>query len=98
MISGASSNTGDCLAPEPVAELRPVIAAEPRRDWRIGWLTGHRTRVIACLLLTFAASAGLRALAPEAKSPQTWFDQVAAWGSLLWRARWRPARSGLWEP
>ena len=95
MISGASSNTGDCLAPEPVAELRPVIAAEPRRDWRIGWLTGHRTRVIACLLLTFAASAGLRALAPEAKSPQTWFDQVAAWGSLLWLSALAPGAVGL---
>jgi egghead protein (zeste-white 4 protein) len=87
--------TIDRLPPEPAAERPRAFAAEPRRDWRFGWLTGHRTLVVACLLLTFAISAGLRLIAPQPNPPTSWFDQLAAWGSLLWLSALIPGTIGL---
>lgn len=63
----------------------PAIPVEPARDWSLGWLTGHRTRMVMYLALTIAGLYALQAwLWPSDAEPRGWAEQLWTWTSLLW--------------
>jgi egghead protein (zeste-white 4 protein) len=72
-----------------------AIGREPVRDWRFGWLTGHRTRVIAFMALTIAILLASRLLAPATAPPRTLLEKTVSWGSLLWLGALLPGSLGL---
>ncbi|MGC2050514.1 MAG: glycosyltransferase family 2 protein [Methylovirgula sp.] len=65
--------------------LRPAsIAREPVRDWSVGFVTGHRTRLVVSLLSIVLISSVWYFLSPAGKLPTTSFDEIWSWASLLW--------------
>ncbi len=74
-----------------VATLRP----EPARDWRLGWLTGHRASVIVFLVSMVTLLIGSYLLTPAARPPRTLAEYVASWASLLWLGALLPGSLGL---
>lgn len=60
------------------------ISAEPIRDWGFGFVTGHRTRVVICMVLVNFVLIGWYLMSPVAKASTTIFDHVWSWASLLW--------------
>ena len=72
-----------------------AIGREPVRDWRFGWLTGHRTRVIAFMAFMVAILLASRLLAPAAAPPRTLLEKTVSWGSLLWLGALLPGSLGL---
>ncbi len=57
-----------------------AIGCEPVRDWRFGWLTGHRTRVIAFMAFMVAILLASHLLAPAAAPPRTLLLKTVSWG------------------
>ena len=72
-----------------------AIGREPVRDWRFGWLTGHRTRVIAFMAFMVAILLASHLLAPAAAPPRTLLEKTVSWGSLLWLGALLPGSLGL---
>lgn len=68
------------------------IPKEPDRDWRFGFITGHRTRIVVCMVSIYAA---LFLVSPVNKPPSTPFDEIWSWLSLLWLSALLPGTLGL---
>lgn len=72
------------------------LAYEPRRDWSIGFITGHRTRIIVCMtLITLALFAYQDWLWPNGRRPDNTWQEVWSWGSFLWITATIPGTLGL---
>jgi beta-1,4-mannosyltransferase len=66
-------------------QRHPKIRPEPRRDWTIGPISGHRLNVIVtwlgCTLLLYLLQ---NFVWPQGLVPKTTMETVFSWGSLLW--------------
>jgi egghead protein (zeste-white 4 protein) len=71
------------------------IQLEPIRDWRLGWITGHRTRVIVFTFSVVAALLAAHWLSTAGRPPQTVVDVIVAWSSLVWLGALLPGSLGL---
>ena len=61
------------------------IKNEPRRDWRLWLLSGHRLRVIIYTITGIIILYVLQSILwPKGSSPHTLFGEVWSYGSLLW--------------
>jgi beta-1,4-mannosyltransferase len=72
-----------------------AIRREPVRDWRFGWLTGHRALVMAFMVSMVAILLASRLLAPAATPPRTLLEKTVSWASLLWLGALLPGSLGL---
>ena len=72
-----------------------AIRREPVRDWRLGWITGHRARVVAFVVSVIAILLALHSLSPAGAPPRTVFEEVVSWVSLLWLGALLPGSLGL---
>jgi egghead protein (zeste-white 4 protein) len=72
-----------------------AIRREPVRDWRLGWITGHRARVIAFTVSVIAILLAAHSLSPAGRSPRTLDEEIASWASLLWVGALLPGSLGL---
>ncbi len=83
------------LVPRQEGPVRD-IPKEPVRDWSLGFVTGHRVRVVSYLTLTIA---GLYLFQhwmwPKATHATTPLDRIWSWMSLLWVASVVPGTLGL---
>ncbi|TAL14330.1 hypothetical protein EPN95_03420 [Patescibacteria group bacterium] len=69
---------------------------EPVRDWSFGVLTGHRLRVVACLVAGMASLYAIQALMwPTENAPQNLIETIWSWGALLWLGAVIPGVLGL---
>lgn len=71
------------------------IPREPVRDWRFGWMTGHRVRVIVFTTSVTAILLAAHSLSSAGRSPQSLVDGVVSWISLLWLGALLPGSLGL---
>ena len=71
------------------------ISREPIRDWRLGWMTGHRARVIVFTASVIAILLASRSLSPPDKPPATLLEEIVSWASLLWLGALLPGSLGL---
>jgi beta-1,4-mannosyltransferase len=72
------------------------IQREPVRDWSFGILSGHRLRVMSCMVLCVIALYCLQGwLWPHSSWSQTTIEHLWAWGSLLWLGAVIPGTLGL---
>jgi egghead protein (zeste-white 4 protein) len=72
-----------------------AIPREPVRDWRLGWMTGHRARVIAFTVSVIAILLASHSLSPADRPPQTLVEEIVSWTSLLWLGALLPGSLGL---
>jgi beta-1,4-mannosyltransferase len=72
-----------------------AIRREPVRDWRSGWITGHRLRVIAFTVSVTAILLAAHSLSPAGRSPRTLFEEITSWVSVLWLGALLPGSLGL---
>ena len=72
-----------------------TIPCEPIRDWRVGWITGHRARVIAFAVSAIAILLASHSLSPADTPPRTLVEEIASWASLLWLGALLPGSLGL---
>jgi len=72
-----------------------AIRREPVRDWRVGWITGHRARVIAFTTSVTAILLAAHSLSPVGRSLRTLAEEIASWLSLLWLGAFLPGSLGL---
>jgi beta-1,4-mannosyltransferase len=72
-----------------------AVQREPVRDWRLGWITGHRARVIAFMTCAIAILLAWPSLSPPGRMPQTLLEECASWVSLLWLGALLPGSLGL---
>lgn len=72
-----------------------AIGREPMRDWRLGWITGHRVRVVAFTLSVSAILLTGHALTSSGRSAHTLTEEIASWLSLLWLGALLPGSLGL---
>lgn len=71
------------------------VYPEPVRDWSLGFITGHRTRVLLCVGCIFVALAWLWSLFPPGGSPITTGEHVFVSFQYLWLAAVPQALFGL---
>ena len=72
------------------------IQPEPVRDWSLGFLSGHRFRVAAYLIIGILVLYDLQSfLWPVTVMPHTLVDSFWSWGSLLWLGAVIPGSMGL---
>lgn len=72
-----------------------TIPREPVRDWRFGWMTGHRTRVIVFVVSAFGILLAASSLSPHGRPPQSLFEEMISWLSLLWLGALVPGSLGI---
>jgi egghead protein (zeste-white 4 protein) len=72
-----------------------AILREPVRDWRLGWVTGHRARVIAFTVCVVALLLGSHSLSRSGRPPGTLSEEMVSWASLLWLGAVLPGSLGL---
>jgi egghead protein (zeste-white 4 protein) len=72
-----------------------AIPREPVRDWRFGWVTGHRASVIAFMVSIVAITLASHSLSPTGAPPQTLAEDIVSWASLLWLGALLPGSLGL---
>ena len=74
-----------------------VTGGEPKRDWSVGFITGHRTRVIVTMaLLTMVLYEAQDVLWSGGYSqPHGWLQDSWSYGTLLWLAAIPAATLGL---
>ena len=72
-----------------------AIPREPIRDWRLGWITGHRARAICFTVSVFAILLASHSLSPAGRPPQTPVEEIVSWVSLLWLSALLPGSLGL---
>lgn len=74
----------------------PVFTTEPRRDWQLGVLTGHRLyTILAMAIFTVALYLLQDWIWPKAEAPRGFWQQAWSWGSLLWLGAVIPGTLGL---
>ena len=72
------------------------IPPEPVRDWSFWIVSGHRLRVAAYLVSGIILLYWLQSLIwPRGLTPHTLFEEIWAWGSLLWISATIPGACGL---
>src|SRR5579862_7859253 len=71
------------------------IAKEPRRDWSLGIITGHRTRLAVSILFIILISSAWSFISPSGPPPTKLFDKIWSWSSLLWLSGIVPGTVGL---
>ena len=100
----ADVKTASCAIPEPfVRDLNfrrecgctARSPREPVRDWRLGWMTGHRARVIVFTVSMIAILLASHSLSPAGRPPRTLVEEIASWASLLWLGALLPGSLGL---
>ena len=72
-----------------------TIPREPVRDWRVGWITGHRARVIVFAVSAIVILLASHSLSPAGTPPRTLVEEIASWASLLWLGALLPGSLGL---
>lgn len=72
-----------------------ALPREPVRDWRWGWLTGHRARVIVFTVSVVAILIASHSLSPATRPPKTAPEDIISWASLLWLGALLPGSLGL---
>ncbi len=72
-----------------------AIRREPVRDWRLGWITGHRARAIVFSVAVTAILLAAHWLSPGGRTPQTLVEEIVSWMSLLWLGALLPGSLGL---
>lgn len=100
---GARDDTAVALLERPVVEPDRLDdpgstdgTREPRRDWTVGVLTGHRLRVVVWFMLAVVALFAVQArLWPDGAHPGTWYGEIWSWGSLVWLSALIPATLGF---
>lgn len=69
---------------------------EPKRDWSLGPVTGHRVSVVLCMSLGVLALYQLQGfLWPEGRPAHGWFEQAWSYGAILWLSAVVPGLMGL---
>jgi beta-1,4-mannosyltransferase len=92
----ASGILADITMDEEEARLATPIEIEAVRDWKFGFLSGHRLTVAAYLGLGIAALYVLQAwLWTAGKAPHGVLENIWSWGSLLWVTAVIPGSLGL---
>src|SRR5579863_3236858 len=71
------------------------IAKEPRRDWSLGFITGHRARLAISILFIILISSAWSFISPSGPPPTKLFDEIWSWSSLLWLSGIVPGTVGL---
>ncbi len=71
------------------------MSKEPVRDWSFGWITGHRTRVVICIVSILLTSLALRFMLPQARTPTLLLEQLWSWSSVIWLSALLPGTVGL---
>ena len=71
------------------------VPREPVRDWRLGWMTGHRLRAIVFTTSVTTILLASHSLSPAGRPPQTAVEDVVSWVSLLWLGALLPGSLGL---
>jgi hypothetical protein len=72
-----------------------AIPREPVRDWRLGWMSGHRARVIAFTVSVIAVLLASHSLPPAGRPAGTLVEEIVSWMSLLWLGALLPGSLGL---
>jgi beta-1,4-mannosyltransferase len=72
-----------------------AIPREPVRDWRLGWMSGHRARVVAFTVSVIAVLLASHSLSPAGRPPGTLVEEIVSWMSLLWLGALLPGSLGL---
>lgn len=74
----------------------PSAQFEPMRDWSIGFITGHRSRVVISMsAITIILYLYQEWLWPHSLVPHGWMEIGWNWGSLLWLGAVIPGTLGL---
>lgn len=72
------------------------MSYEPVRDWSVGFVTGHRTRIVLSMtLITVTLYMMQNALWPHGRSPTGGAQMTWSWLSLLWVTAIVPGALGL---
>jgi len=75
---------------------RVDIPKEPVRDWALGFVTGHRVRVVAYLIGTIAVLYLVQAwMWPHSQKPHGLLEDIWSWMSILWITAVVPGTLGL---
>jgi egghead protein (zeste-white 4 protein) len=75
---------------------RPKQAIEPVRDWSLGFVTGHRTRIVLCMTLAILGLYLLQDfLWPVAAQPASFADSLWDSASVVWLGAVIPGLLGL---
>ncbi|MDQ0078434.1 hypothetical protein J2S97_003633 [Arthrobacter oryzae] len=75
---------------------RPGKVLEPVRDWSLGFITGHRTRIVLCMALAIVGLYLLQDfLWPVAVKPVTFADSLWGSASVVWLGAVIPGLLGL---
>ena len=72
-----------------------AIPREPVRDWRLGWMSGHRARVLAFTVTVIAVLLASHYASMAGRPPGTLVEEVVSWMSLLWLGALLPGSLGL---
>src|SRR3954470_21688245 len=76
--------------------VKVLRSREPVRDWTLGFVTGHRVRVIVCMTATICFLYWLQDFMwPDADRPVSLLDQIWSLGSILWLGALIPGTVGL---
>ncbi len=87
---------GRLRATSPTKTLPVTRRIEPKRDWSWGPLTGHRLRVVTYMTLAVISLYWIQALLwPQGQAPQSSFERIWNWGTLLWMGALLPGILGL---
>ncbi len=74
----------------------PRNQAEPRRDWSLGYISGHRLRVVTYMVFGITLLYVLQAYFwQSSRPPQGMVENIWSWGSLLWIGAIIPGGLGL---
>jgi egghead protein (zeste-white 4 protein) len=69
---------------------------EPKRDWSLGPVTGHRVTVVLCMALSVFALYQLQGfLWPVGRPAHGWFEHAWSYGAVLWLSAVVPGAMGL---
>jgi egghead protein (zeste-white 4 protein) len=72
------------------------VDPEPKRDWGLGPVTGHRVAVVLCMTLFTLGLLKLQSvLWPSSKGPVGLLPEAWNWGTLLWLGAVIPGAAGL---
>jgi egghead protein (zeste-white 4 protein) len=79
-----------------ILEPNEKIRVEPRRDWHLGFITGHRLAVVLCLAFMIDGLYHLQDfLWPRGLAPVTPLQITWSWFDLLWLGAVIPGIAGL---
>jgi beta-1,4-mannosyltransferase len=72
-----------------------AIPREPVRDWRLGWVSGHRARALSFTMAVIAVLLASHYASLPGRPPGNLGEEVASWMSVLWLGALLPGSLGL---